>query len=263
MMFPPARENKNMRQIIGSVGCGIGWATSRVDDEVTRDLMWSESGRAVLEHYLPDFEQRLKEEYEPQSEQVTGKMRTATEIADELGRELPWVNPRLVQFTRRQKWLIKGGRSLAHYDEKVFMALKKESEEQNEIPFITSDMATLKDLIVPLNTIHKVAEPVLKKLGIDPVYRRSTFNGKVMRAYSVDVKLPLAEGIVKDRERRLAGFEATIAELSPRKRDELTTEEKKELLTAYQQRASLRKHYQRAKDVYERLLNEDSLEEAG
>lgn len=249
--FPPARQNKTLNKILGEVGCGQKWALARSGGFAT-DIMWSAKGD-LLEHYPPEFQQTLELERRQRPEASSDNKRTMRQMAHELDRDYEWVKSRLIKYHRNKETVYRNGHARIVYDDFVFQALRKASEEQRNLPVISDHEATLDQFVQPLNTSHEMAGRAVKRLGLQPHTRRSAVSGKVLKAYDRTIIVPLAQAIVEDREHQITYHQTVIDTLSPRPLEALTTKQRQHLTKAKQVIGHLLRDLERARSVRDNL----------
>ena len=252
LMFPPARQNKTLHQSMGEIGCGHTWVANQDTSNFVPDLMRAPNGR-VTNHYTPEFHAWLAQLYGDREDAST-HLRTVPQIADDLGRNVDWVEPRLLRYHRRERREFRHGVEYAMYDDDVFQALRKESERQASVPTIASHEGTLGEIVTILDTTYETAGRVLRQLGIPSVERRSRGTGMIVPAYDMGICATLAAAIIKDREDRIAAHELTIAELGVRSKQTLTSQERKQLGIARQQIKTMPLYLERARRAYDNLI---------
>lgn len=264
MLFPPARDNKNMYQIMGELGCTQTWFVCNIGaDADYGDLTRVKSGQ-VVETFPPEVQERLREKFSTRPGAIEGKKYTKSAIAELVNRDLAWVESRIRPYIgTAEEGIGMGASPHTHYDEVALEALQRQSAEEDMVPVMTPDMLFLEEMAALVGVVEETAEPVLKRLGIEPEPRMSVYNRKLGLAYKRSDVIVLAKAIMEERSRYLDSIDETIGRLGKQDRSKLSTHEKNRLRWAKMQRTVTTNRLQKARAVYDSLLEEELGELAG
>lgn len=219
MMFPPARDRKNKKDIENMSGKSGPWVEPRLDPafhdgsfgdviatsfkdlaDYGGDYMRGSDRRITVHYGRPIVALVISEAKKLRAIESYGD--TVRGAARRLGRDDNWVKNR----TLKADFDVGCGR----VSESEMGPLQAESELQRRLPGFSEDEMTIRQVARLLGVGHEVVEDVCKSIGLEPAKRR-TKNNRIAGAYSREDRLNISKGVCQRYESNIMNLEAKLA----------------------------------------------------